>query len=229
MLDIINKDISENLSEFQFRRGDKILIKELAACVKNAVDTLGIKHFVPAECKREMDTLTNKIENISINQPNQVNPTQNFLKRLIATADRNSNRNQHGYRYDRSDMLFASYLRMITGPLSYNTIQKNLEAALPSLPSTNRYIRKFNCHITECILRCAELKVYLEERNLQFVLSLSEDATRIVDRVQISKKLVCGSSKQTISITQNICHRQMMNCIVSVETECHCAFFIAVC
>lgn len=125
-LGLLDKNISQNLSEFQFRRGDKILIKELAARVKNTVDTLGIKHFVPVEFEKEVATVTNKIQNVSINQQNQMNPTQNLLKRLIATAERNSNRNKHGFRYDRSEMLFASYVRMITGPLAYETIQKNL-------------------------------------------------------------------------------------------------------
>lgn len=199
IFDILGNDISQNLREFKFRRGDKILIKELAARVKDSVSTLGIKHFASDECEAEMDTLINKVQNASINQQNEMNPTQHLLKRLIATADRNSNRSKQGYRYDRNDKLFASYLRMITGPLAYSTIQTNLEAALPSLPSTNRYIRKFNCHVTESILRCDELKVYLEERNLPLVVSLSEDATRIVDRVQY-----CAVTNQLIGFVPPI-------------------------
>lgn len=199
MFDVLGNDISQNLSEFEFRRGDKMLIKELAARVRNTVDTEGVKHFVPVEHAKEMDTIINKMQTTSINQQNLVNPAQHLLKKLILTADRNSNRNKHGYRYDRHEMLFASYIRMITGPLAYNTIQKNLEAALPSLSSTNRYIRKFNCHIIEGVLRCDELKVYLEERNLPLVVSLSEDGTRIVDRVQY-----CAVTNQLIGFVSPI-------------------------
>lgn len=199
MFDVLGNDISRNLSGFKFRRGDKILIKELAAHVKNTVDTEGVKHFVPVQNAKEIDTIINKMQATSINQQNSVNPAQHLLKKLISTADRNANRNKHGYRYDRNEMLFASYIRMITGPLAYNTIQKNLEAALPSLSSTNRYIRKFNCHITEGVLRCDELKVYLEERNLPLVVSLSEDATRIVDRVQY-----CAVTNQLIGFVPPI-------------------------
>lgn len=171
----------------------------MAALVKGAIDIHGVKHFVPVEHEQEMDTLVNKMQKTSINQENLVNPAQHLLKKLIATADRNSDRNKHGYRYERHEMLFASYIRMITGPLAYDTIQKNLEAALPSLSSTNRYIRKFNCHVTEGVLRCDELKVYLEERNLPLVVSLSEDGTRIVDRVQY-----CSVTNQLIGFVPPI-------------------------
>lgn len=80
--------------------------------------------------------------------------------------------------------LFAPYPRMIVGPLAFETIHRNLEGAIPSLPSTNRYIRASNCSVTEGILRCNELKIYLDQRKLPFVVSHSEDATRVVDRVQ---------------------------------------------
>lgn len=199
MFDILGIEISLNLTEFKFRRGDKILIKELAARVKNIVDTQGVKHFAPVEREKEVDTLINKMQNTSINQQNPANPTQNLLKRLNETANRNSNRNKHGYRYDCNEMLFASYIRMITGPLAYNTIQKNLEAALPSLTSTNRYIRKFNCHIIEGILRRDELKVLLAERNQMPVVSLSEDSTRIEDRPQY-----CAVTNQLIGFVPPI-------------------------
>lgn len=197
LLDTLGEDIPRNLSQFEFRRGDKVLIKESAANVKKAVDTRGLKYFVAVERDEEMDTLVKKMQSTSIDPPK--NPSQHFLRKLIATADRNSNRNEHGYRYEPHEKLFASYIRMITGPLAYKTIQKNLEAALPSLSSTNRYIRKFNCHITEAVLRCDELKVYLEERNLPLVVSLLEDGTRIVDRVQY-----CAVTNQLIGLVPPI-------------------------
>lgn len=60
--------------------------------------------------------------------------------------------------------------------------------ALPSIVSTNRYIRAFNHSVNEGILRCEELLLYLKSRNLPLVVSLSEDATRIVGRVQYDSK-----------------------------------------
>lgn len=83
--------------------------------------------------------------------------------------------------------MYANYLRMITGPLAYETIQRNLECALPSLVSVNRYIKTSGCHISENILRTEELRLYLTERSLPLIVVLSEDATRINGRVQYDK------------------------------------------
>lgn len=88
---------------------------------------------------------------------------------------------------------------MIAGPLAYDTIQKNLQSALPSLSSTNRYIRKINSRLIEGILRCNELQLFLEERKLPKVISLSEDATRIVGRIQYDRK-----TNQVIGFVQPI-------------------------
>lgn len=77
---------------------------------------------------------------------------------------------------------------MIAGPLAYETLQKNLPYSLPSLSSTNRYIQKTNCRIIEGVLRCEELLQFLNERKLEKVVTMSEDATRIVGRVQYDSK-----------------------------------------
>lgn len=74
------------------------------------------------------------------------------------------------------------------GPYAYETIQKNLVHSLPSLPSTNRYVRSSGCNITESILQCDELAVYLAEKSLEPVVVISTDATRISGRVQYDSK-----------------------------------------
>lgn len=178
-----------DLNHFQFRRGDKQLIKELVDHVKITVNQFGCKHFmydsskpgVPNSAVRSSFTLQ-----LFDHNPNKQYETKShfFLSKLLLTAERNSRKNREGYRYEHEIKLFSAYLRMIVGPLAYETIQKNLEAAIPSLPSTNRYIRSYKSHITEGILRFEELKLYLDKRNLPLVVSLSEDATRIVDKVQ---------------------------------------------
>lgn len=110
-------------------------------------------------------------------------------------ADRNATKKPSGYRFGSDEKSFATYLRMIVGPLAYDTIQKNSTTALPSLSSTNRYVRKINCRVIEGILRCNELKPFLEHRNLKKIVSLSEDATRIIGRIQYDRKTnqVCKS------------------------------------
>lgn len=103
-------------------------------------------------------------------------------------AERNGPREKGGYRYDPEIKRYASLFKMLSGALAYETLQKNLSFSLPSLPSVNRYIRSANCHIIDGILRREGLLIYLKERDLPLIVSLSEDATRIEGRVHIQIK-----------------------------------------
>lgn len=73
--------------------------------------------------------------------------TMYFINKLRSNAENNLSTTKEGYRYDIETKLYAAYLRMICGPMGYNTLQRNLVAALPSLISTNRYINtaRFFC------------------------------------------------------------------------------------
>lgn len=114
--------------------------------------------------------------------------THYFLNKLKSAANKNAKREKGGYRYDEDIKFYASYLRMIIGPLAYETLQRNLEHSLPSLSSTNRYIRSSGCHVSEGILRCEELSLYLTNYKLDPFVCISEDATRIVGKVQYDSR-----------------------------------------
>lgn len=184
LVEIFGKNVAANLNKFQFRMGDKVLIMEMVAYVNKIISTHGIQYFQgrpTQESEKEEETSkSEKKEEASKSETK----AQFFLNRLLANALRNTSRKKEGHRYDDLDKLFASYLRMIIGPMAYETLYRNLEGALPALSSANRYIRASNCHTTEGILRCDELRVYLKERKQPPVVSLSEDATRIVGKVQ---------------------------------------------
>lgn len=185
MKNIFGNEVDEVLNHFQFRRGDVVLIEELVKHVKMVFTELGPKHFTPDLPKYEAqsnDALQQMIQWNSINQ--YETKTHFFLIKLLSAAERNSKRKKEGYRFDHDIKLFAAYLRMIVGPLAYETIHRYLEASIPSLSSTNRYIRSYKIQITEGILRHEELKLYLQRRKLQLIVSFAEDATRIVDKVQ---------------------------------------------
>lgn len=188
--DLINyfgKFYASKPQEFHFQIGEKVLIKRIATHIKKIHDQKGLHCFEEKLPSAETES-KNKILNES--------PTHVFLQKLLDQADRNYSRNKHGHRFDDDIKQFASYVRMIGGPLTYETIQKNMPAALPALQSTNRYIQKTHSHITEAILRCDELLVFLKERNLPLIVSLSEDATRIVDRIQYDR-----STNQIVGFT----------------------------
>lgn len=124
----------------------------------------------PKSDEKQQKMESNQIEN-SI--------THTFLKKLISTADRNASRTKPGYRYSGEIRNFASYLRIISGRLAYQTIQNNLPLALPAFSSTNRYITQKHGRVIEGQLRIKELSEYLDQRKLQRIVALSEDATRI--------------------------------------------------
>ncbi|XP_055308274.1 uncharacterized protein LOC129572356 [Sitodiplosis mosellana] len=176
--------------KFIFLPGERVLIKELVAHVKSIVDqngkNTGLSHF---KSSKEIKT-----ESISSGARSGIGDNVEqmtysyFLNQLLSNARQNSDRKPGGFRYDPDTRKFAMYLRMIMGSLAYQTLQANLEGAIPSLPSINRYIQSSHYHITEGVLRTEELRNYLNERSLPNVVCLSEDATRVVGRVQYDSR-----------------------------------------
>lgn len=182
--DIFGVVYATHPSRFEFRPGDIELIKKLASHVKNQVESGGLSHFT--KC---IDVKTEEPKNSSpLNEKDHATKTHYFLQKLLSAADQNEKREKGGYRYSADIKHFAAYLRMLVGPIAYETLQKNLSHSLPSLPSTNRYVRSSGCNITEGILRNEELSLYLAERSLARYVCISEDATRITGRVQYDSK-----------------------------------------
>lgn len=164
--------------EFQFMSGDRKLILTLRDHVNDIIAREGYTHFK----KNPVDVETCLCEELEYSH------SQVLLNRLIDAAKTNSNRSPQGYRYDDVIKQFAVYTRMMAGPLAYQTVQYNLRGAWPSLQSTNRFIQKTNEPVLEGIVRSKELYLYLMERKLSLVVSLSEDATRISGRPQYDRK-----------------------------------------
>lgn len=170
--------------------GERLYILGLVEHVKNIVDhggnNKGISYFQTHQSsdsmnKEQTQKMCNEIQST-------IKHSNYFLDLLQTTANKNSTRKKNGRRYPPDLKRISSYLRMIMGPLAYETIQKNLEYSLPSLSATNRYIKSANCHIIEGVLRCDELAIYLNERDLPPVVILSEDATRIIGRPQYDSR-----------------------------------------
>lgn len=98
--------------------------------------------------------------------------------------------------------MISSYLRMICGRLGYDTIQKNMQGVLPSIISTNRYIKASDCHIQGGEVRSQQLLKYLEDRKLPLAVVISDDATREVGRIQYD-----STSNQIIGFTLPIAEK----------------------
>lgn len=109
--------------------------------------------------------------------------THRILDKLLQTANQNASRSKAGYRFDPEVKRWAAFLRMLSGPIAYNTLQKNLELALPSLSGINYFVQNTHNTTIEGVLRDEELLIYLKEKEMPPFVSISEDATFIVDRV----------------------------------------------
>lgn len=184
-LNLFGQMYANNPERFEFMPGDRILIKEISKHVREIVDCGGInkgmEHF---NKKNPINSTNGEAQSNDIEIVEQNTGSHYLLGKLIEHANRNALRKKGGYRYDKIIKRFSAYFRMIAGPLTYETIQKNLEHSLPSLVSVNRYIRSANCHIVEGVLRTQELLLYLKERNLPLSVIISEDLTRIIGRPQ---------------------------------------------
>lgn len=171
------KFFSSSPDQFEFSPGDKQLLKKLVEHVNYIIVDKGYDYFNESSNRTKEENPETNVEN-----------HQTFLNKLIATAKRNSGRSQQGYRYSDDIQQYATYLRMIMGNLSYQSLQANLRGALPSIKSVNRYIHQSHEYISEGVLRHNELYSYLTERKLPLIVSISEDATRVVGRPQYCRK-----------------------------------------
>lgn len=107
---------------------------------------------------------------------------------MVFENERNSARKKQGHRYSEECMQYNTLLRLTGGPKNYRTSKANNVHGVPSLSAINKNIRKNESHITEGVLRCEELKCHLTDRNLPFLVSLSEDATRVTGKVEYNAR-----------------------------------------
>lgn len=183
-------EYSNKPTEFKFSSDAKQLIVRLAGYTKYTVDSKGLCSGLAHFTSDEYDEIPNRYFAMIIPKEhvNERSHTHFVLDRLKAMADQNVTRGKPGYRYDDDVKQLGAYIRMVAGPHAYETLQKNLELALPSLSSLNRYIKQTDDHIVEGELCSTELLKFLELRNLPLVVSLSEDATSIEGRPQYDSK-----------------------------------------
>lgn len=122
----------------------------------------------------------NKFENAVSSSSNQ----DIALDEMISCYNNNITRPANGNRYSYEMKMYAAYQRMLGGRLSYETFKSNALHAVPCLRSIDRYIAKVKSDVVEGVLRVDELLKYLTDLKLPKFVSLSEDATRITDRIQ---------------------------------------------
>ena len=106
-----------------------------------------------------------------------------LLQKLMHNALLNSEKLPKQYRHDEVLKKFAVSLFLYAGPVAYSFIQQNMPQALPSLRSVQRSVHNEYLIIHEGQFRFDELLVHLNRYNSPKVITIGEDATRLIARV----------------------------------------------
>lgn len=133
-----------------------------------------------------------------------------FLWRMIFCFRQNITRSKQGYRYTEDMKLYAAYVRMISGRLAYETFKANAQHSVPSVKSVDRYIDKVKANVVEGVLRTNELSIYLTNLKLPRIVPLSEDATRITNRVQYDAR-----TNQLVGFVLPLAENGMPNAVIN--------------
>lgn len=128
------------------------------------------------QCFREsslFEYVTNGSSNIKLSA---------FMKNIFKSIEDNSKRNPNGRRYDFEFKLFCAHFYLTGGLLSYEIISKNI-SYLPSPSTLNRLISQ-ETSVREGELNILGILKHFEGKKLPKVIWLSEDQTKLVERVR---------------------------------------------
>lgn len=114
-----------------------------------------------------------------------------MLKRLILNAENNASRPHQGRRHDAIVKKFATSLFIFSGPLAYSFLQQNLPLSLPCLRSIQRSVSQEYTQTNEGQFRFDELLNHIIQYKAPKIVSIGEDATRIISKVQYD----CNTNK----------------------------------
>ncbi len=123
-------------------------------------------------------------ENRDENERNNFKSTTEFLNKIWKVIETKSN-TKHGQikKYDEKLKQFSTYLYIIAGKLTYETLSSNL--SLPSVATIKKEIQSSNDTIIEGELRADSLKSFLSKRNLCSKWQwLGEDGTKTVNKIE---------------------------------------------
>lgn len=171
----------ENICDFKFNENERAQMTRISARLKDNL----IDFSTPIEPKM-MKTLKNVKWFCECNEIPQKNEicASNLLNKMLDTAKKNALKPKQGYRYDDDLKRICVHNRLLSGPMAFKTLHLNLNGCFPSISTTNRYIHRVDHAIIEGELRVNELANYLKERNQPMWVCLSEDATRVENRLQ---------------------------------------------
>lgn len=111
-----------------------------------------------------------------------------MLKQVISNAERNAQRLPRGRRHPEVLKKFCTSLLIYAGPLAYNFLQENLSQALPCLQTIQRIVHSEYKTIHEGEFRFEELVAHISQHKAPSVVTIGEDATRVISRVEFDSE-----------------------------------------
>ena len=115
---------------------------------------------------------------------NQFDRQHSLLHRLMANAEKNASVLPQQRRHEEVLKKFATSLFIYCGALSYEFLHRNLPNALPSLRTVQRIVSNEYQPLHEGDFRFDELLMHLNLYKSSKVVTIGEDATRVIARVE---------------------------------------------
>ena len=109
---------------------------------------------------------------------------QSFFQKIVCNADSNACKQPQGRRHCEIVKKFATSLYLYAGSMAYNLVQQNMTTALPCLRTVQRNLHSEYHPLSEGNFQFEELLNHLKKHNTSLVIAISEDATRLISRVE---------------------------------------------
>lgn len=134
-------------------------------------------------CAANID-LTQTISQLIDSSTSDENANYSYVLNCLLTAARQQTaaKGKTGHCHQSAIKDFACYIFMLGGRLCYETLYMNLP--LPSPTTIGRYLHDNGPEVIEGVMRCSQLKKFLEDRQLPMTVWVSEDGTRFTSRLQ---------------------------------------------
>lgn len=107
-----------------------------------------------------------------------------FLRKLLDISQKNLQGPCNKHYFDSATKKFAIYVFYVGGRLLYETLYANMPKALPSITTLNRFVADNRTAIEEGEFDFKGLSMYLEKINLERIIWIAEDATRVKSKIE---------------------------------------------
>ena len=143
-----------------------------------------------------------------------------LLKKLLLTAESNALKLPQQRRCEAITNKFSTSLFIFSCPIAYDFLHRNMPEAIPSLRTVQRVVAQEYHTLHEGVFRFDKLLSHLDSYNASKVITIGEDATRLVSRVEYDKEkdrlvgFVLPSDDKGIPLTDSIMavsfHRKLL-------------------